>query len=128
MATPMGGGGYYWQPRIDFNWISEGWALFKRDSGTWMVASILAGICVMVVYGVLMFATGYWSAAMSEAQQNNTSANPFTAMYNNGPMFVDQVLIGLAGSRRVTFLADACTAWPFVKSMASASVLTTSSE
>jgi len=109
MSTPINGGGYYWQPRIDFNWISESWTQFKRNSGTWMVTTLLAGILIATVYAILFFATGFWGQmmALAQTQQNNTSTNPFTNMYNTGPMTVEQLVIGFAGATVIHFF-DGC--------------------
>jgi hypothetical protein len=48
------GGGYPSRPpQVDFSWLSDGWNLFKRQSGTWVVAALLAGVIDFAVSGVL---------------------------------------------------------------------------
>jgi uncharacterized membrane protein len=39
--TPRGYGND--QPKVDFQWLSDGWRLFKQEPITWIVAAILAG-------------------------------------------------------------------------------------
>lgn len=48
------GGGYSSRPpQVDFSWLSDGWNLFKQQSGTWIVAALLAGVIDLAVSGVL---------------------------------------------------------------------------
>ncbi len=49
------------QPRIDFGWISQAWALFRLQAGAWVGAILLYFIVILLLAGVLAFATGLFS-------------------------------------------------------------------
>lgn len=56
MAVPYGSGaGGFLSPRgVDFAVIGEAWAIFKRDSGAWLVLSLLFHIPYVVLVGIMV--------------------------------------------------------------------------
>lgn len=49
------------QPRIDFGWIGQGWALFRQQAGAWIGATLLYFVVVALIGGALAFATGVYA-------------------------------------------------------------------
>ncbi len=67
------------QPRIDFGWIGQAWALFRLQSGAWVGALLLYVLVVGLVAGALAFATGlygYFHALALQGQTGMTGGNP----------------------------------------------------
>jgi len=67
------------QPRVDFGWISQGWALFRQQAGAWVGAVLLYLIVIALIGGALAFATevyGYFYHLASLGAPALASVNP----------------------------------------------------
>jgi len=67
------------QPRIDFGWIGQGWALFRQQAGAWVGATLLYFVVVALIGGALAFATGlygYIHALVLQGQTGLAGRNP----------------------------------------------------
>ena len=57
------------QPKVDFQWLSDGWRLFKQEWITWIVATVLAGI---IYLGASLFISSIFDNGV---HTGNTSSN-----------------------------------------------------
>ncbi len=84
MGVPMGG--YFPNgPQISFDWLGQGWALFKAQSGAW-IGAVLIYLLVVLALGVpLAFVTGYANQFIEIYHSMGSGAtppqqNPLTSM------------------------------------------------
>ncbi len=79
MSTAYGSGISPAEPRIDFGWISQAWALFRLQAGAWVGALLLYFIIIALIGGALAFATGlyaYFHVLMLAGPAGMASVNP----------------------------------------------------
>lgn len=73
MSVQAASGYYGGPPQVDFGWLSQGWEMFKRDTTTWILAMLIAGLIGIAVIGGVDFALGLTSAgANAQATPTNT--------------------------------------------------------
>jgi len=60
-----------YRPLVDFSWLSDGWTLFKRQSSTWILAMLIAGIIFITIAGALDYFSGALSSSKSNPQVND---------------------------------------------------------
>jgi uncharacterized membrane protein len=65
-------------PQVDLGWLSDGWTLFKQQSGTWIVAALLAGLIDTAISGILNSALGAGNHTRSGSAGDMTQYLPNT--------------------------------------------------
>lgn len=97
MSVPMSGGYYSPGPQINFNWISQGWDLFKSQTGAWIGAIVIYLLVALVIDIPLAFITGYAQQFIDifRSMQDHTTAPEGSPFSNFGRNLLFGMLAGV---------------------------------
>jgi uncharacterized membrane protein len=102
MATPIDTGYYYaLPPKVSFDWLSKGWALFSRKPGLWAVVTLILALIWSAGYACILIPSMRNHAS---GVQSQTSFNPLVILMSS---FYGPSLGGFAlrAAESVTFAA-----------------------